>query len=235
MGLLTNSTTLTDVEDGTVTLERDAEAGSVTIGYSSAALNGDIVTLAGNETTLDQPVTFNIFNSSFPHPNEIAVGSIVGEINTTTEFTLTSGTIAGGTGPFFVTELIPFGNTISAVRVATTAGGTPLSSVQTTAGSATGTTDVTTRENLAVTNGTGTWTTTETIDVCLDGEGGDGNFGGDLGVGGDLDVGGDIKLPSITDNTIPVKAANDCLVDSAIASTAGGSAPYTLPQQDYNH
>ena len=225
LGTLTTSTTFEDVEDGS--LEVTVGEASLTVGYSSARINGDVITLAGDVTTLeDQPVTFNIFNSSFPHPDSIAVASIVGEINTTTEFTLTSGTIAGGTGPFFVTELILFGNAISAVRVATTPGGTPLSGVVTTAGSASGTTDVTTFGNLTVTEGAGEWFAPGTAQVCLNGSGGDGNFGGDLGVGGDATFNGNVKIPTLTDNTIPVKADNDCLVDSAItsvASTAGAA------------
>ena len=301
--LLTNSTTLTDVEDGTITLERDAEAGSVTIGYSSAALNGDIVTLAGDsgQVTNDlQTFTtsvggdgtvsgeFAFINGTFNPITTIAdlnniptylneqgaTGNVndfrwirLGFDNKTaaeawiTDFTggaLTSYTgstsislngefpltITNGanTATFLCARITPGGNPPNDnwfVLEGTAPGGTRgfrPSDLSAGAGSFdesdlatwTFTSTVGGFGNLTVTNGSGTWSTTETIDVCLDGEGGDGNFGGDLGVGGDLDVGGDIKLPSITDNTIPVKAANDCLVDSAIASTAGGSAPYTL-------
>ena len=222
LSAITTSTTLTDVTDGSITLSNSDDSIRATFGYGSAALNGNTLTLAGNAVTLlDQPVTFNIFNSSFPHPDSIAVASIVGEINTTTEFTLTSGTIAGGTGPFFVTELILFGNAISAVRVATTAGGTPLSGVVTTAGSAAGTTDISTIGNLTQTNAQGKWGDASVVQVCDNNTGGDGNFGGDLGVGGDATFNGNVKIPTLTDNTIPVKADNDCLVDSAITSVAG--------------
>ena len=297
--LLTNSTTLTDVEDGTITLERDAEAGSVTIGYSSAALNGDIVTLAGDsgQVTNDlqtfttsvggngtvsgefafingtfNPITTIADLSNIPtYLNEQgATGNVndfrwirLGFDNKTgaeawiTDFTggaLTSYTgstsislngefpltITNGanTATFLCASITPGGNSPNDnwfVLEGTAPGGTRgfrPSDLSAGAGSFdesdlatwTFTSTVGGFGNLTVTNGSGTWSTTETIDVCLDGEGGDGNFGGDLGVGGDLDVGGDIKLPSITDNTIPVKAANNCLVDSAItsvASTAG--------------
>ena len=110
LATLTTSTTLTDVEDGS--LEISVGDASLTVGYSSAAINGNVVTLGGDVTGGAQSLGDFVSGTTAPGWNSPQVSAVADLANVGTTF----GAAAGNFIRFFfsaATDVDTFLNTLT--------------------------------------------------------------------------------------------------------------------------